>query len=109
MTTLSERVLERMQAQGLKNAQLAAACKVRPPTAFNWHSGRTKSIKGEPLLLAAKALGVTPEWLATGRGPKFPPGDGPIGLSEPSAVSYLPPPRHDALTTELLGLFGSPE
>lgn len=68
------RVKERMTAMGLNNAQLAAACKVKPPTSFNWASGKTKNIKGEPLLLAAKTLGVTPEWLATGTGQKFPKG-----------------------------------
>ncbi len=72
MSTLAERIKERMQAVGLKNADLARACKVRTPTSFNWGSGKTKNIKGEPLLLAAKALGVTPEWLATGKGAMFP-------------------------------------
>jgi transcriptional regulator with XRE-family HTH domain len=67
--TLQSRIKERMKALGITNAQLAAACKVKPPTSFNWGSGKTKSIKGEPLLLAAKTLGVTPEWLATGKGP----------------------------------------
>ena len=71
-TTLEERVKERMQATGLKNAALAKICGVRPPTSYNWASGKTKNIKGTPLLKAAAALGVTPEWLANGKGPKFP-------------------------------------
>lgn len=69
MSTLQSRIKDRMKAVGINNAQLAAACKVKPPTSFNWASGKTKNIKGEPLLLAAKALGVTPEWLSTGKGP----------------------------------------
>lgn len=69
-STLAERVKERMQALGLKNADLARLAGVQPPTSFNWASGKTKAIKGEPLLRAAAALGVTPAWLATGKGPK---------------------------------------
>lgn len=69
--TLADRVKERMQAMGLNNAQLASASKVKPPTSYNWASGKTQNIKGAPLLLAAKALGVNPEWLASGKGPKF--------------------------------------
>lgn len=66
MSTLAERIKERMQIMGLTNAQLAKAAHVKQPTAFNWGSGKTKNIKGEPLLRAAQALGVTPIWLATG-------------------------------------------
>lgn len=69
MSSLADRIKDRMKAMGLNNAQLAAACGVKPPTSFNWASGKTQSIKGEPLLRAAKALGVTPDWLATGLGP----------------------------------------
>jgi len=70
-STLAERVKERLQALGMKNAELARLCGVQPPTSFNWASGKTKAIKGEPLLKAAAALQVTPKWLATGRGPKL--------------------------------------
>lgn len=95
-----------MEALGLNNARLAAACGVKPPTAFNWHSGRTKSIQGEPLLRAARALGVTPDWLATGREPKFASGSSSHTAAEQAPVTYLPPtPRYDAITTELLILF----
>jgi len=61
-----------MQVMGLKNAALAKICGVQPPTSFNWASGKTKNIKGAPLLKAAAAFGVNPEWLASGKGPKFP-------------------------------------
>lgn len=74
-STLSERVKERMSALEMSNAELARLSGVEPPTSYNWASGKTKSIKAEPLLKAAAALKVTPEWLATGRPPKFPPGD----------------------------------
>lgn len=105
-TTLRERVLERMLVMKLTNIELANACKVKPPTSFNWASGKTKNIKGAPLLLAAKALGVTPEWLANGIGPKLSDQGRPIqsSVQEP-AVTYLPERQPDPLTTELLKLF----
>lgn len=71
-STLQERVNERMTALGLTNAQVAVACNVKAPTAFHWSSGKTKKMKAEPLLLAAAKFGVTVEWLASGKGPKFP-------------------------------------
>lgn len=72
MSTLAERVKAQMEAKQLSNKELAIAAGVRPPTAHNWGSGKTKAIKGEPLLRAAAAFGVNPHWLATGRGPKYP-------------------------------------
>jgi hypothetical protein len=84
--TLADRVKERMVAVGIKNAELAALSGVKPPTSFNWGSGKTKSIKGAPLLQAARALGVTPDWLATGLGEKFPPGSSGRSTSEISEV-----------------------
>lgn len=95
-----------MDALSISNAQLARLCDVRPPTSYNWANGKTKSIKGEPLLKAAKALGVTPEWLATGIGKKFP--DEPFAADlqvRESAISYLPARKEDKLITELLSLF----
>lgn len=70
-STLAERVKERMLALGMKNAELARLSGVQPPTSFNWSSGKTKAIKGEPLLKAAAALNVNATWLATGKGPKL--------------------------------------
>ena len=105
-TTLRERVLERMLVMELTNIELANACKVKPPTSFNWASGKTKNIKGAPLLLAAKALGVTPEWLANGIGPKLADQGRQVQSSvhEP-VVAYLPERQTDPFTTELLKLF----
>ena len=95
-----------MKAMGINNAQLAAACNVKPPTSFNWASGKTKNIKGEPLLLAAKALGVTPEWLATGHGPMFEiAGGASTHIAAEPSVTYLPEKKNDPLTQELLELF----
>lgn len=57
-----------MEAIGLNNAELVSACAVKSPTSYNWTHGKTESIKSEPFHRAAKALGVKPEWLATGKG-----------------------------------------
>lgn len=95
-----------MKAMGLNNAQLAAACNVRPPTSFNWASGKTKNIKGEPLLRAAKALGVNPEWLATGIGTMSISGpEPPTHIAAEPTVAYLPEKKPDPMTQELLELF----
>ena len=93
MSTLQDRVTERMEVMGLTNAQLAKASGVRPPTSFNWANGKTKNIKGEPLLKAARALGVTPQWLATGKGAKF-----------PSTGENMTMPEYDANTQEAIRL-----
>ena len=100
ISTLQDRVKESMQAKSLTNAQLALACKVKQPTSHNWASGKTKSIKGEPLLLAATVFGVTPQWLATGKGPKFPPDAGSNGhaVREPDGQYCI----HDPWTTEAI-------
>ena len=58
------------------------------------------------MLRAAKALGVTPEWLATGMGRKFLDNASPaIPLERNEVISYLPAPREDKMVTELLLLF----
>lgn len=85
MSTLADRIQERLKATGLKNAKLAQLSGVSGPTAHNWGSGKTKAIKGEPLLAAAVALGVNPKWLASGLGPKFPDAPSAHSVREPEA------------------------
>ena len=70
MTTLAQRLRLAMQGPPkVSQAALARACGIKPPSVSNWLDGRTKALEGANLLAAAKALGVTPEWLATGSGP----------------------------------------
>jgi transcriptional regulator with XRE-family HTH domain len=57
-----------MDAMGLNQTQLAAACGLRPPSINDWFSGKTKMIDGKNLVLAARALNTTPEWIMTGKG-----------------------------------------
>jgi transcriptional regulator with XRE-family HTH domain len=68
--TLSDRLREAMADAGINQKDLAAACGVKPPSVNGWLSGRAKFLRGENLLLAAKALNVSDQWLATGKLPK---------------------------------------
>lgn len=65
--TLAERITMHL-VDGRTKAGLARACGIKQPSVSDWMSGRTKKIEGANLLRAAGYLGVTPEWLATGRG-----------------------------------------
>lgn len=69
MTTLAERLTEAMRASSISQAELARACGVKPPSVSGWLSGKSKFLRGENLLAAAKALNVSESWLATGLGP----------------------------------------
>lgn len=73
VTTLRDR-LEKAFAENpeLTKAELARACGVRPPSVSDWFNGRTKRLTGTNLLSAARYLGVSETWLATGRGPMSP-------------------------------------
>jgi transcriptional regulator with XRE-family HTH domain len=68
--TLKDRLSVAMRDASVTAAELARACKIRPPSVSDWLSGETKSISGKNLLAASKRLGVTPEWLSTGQGPR---------------------------------------
>lgn len=66
---LSKRLKIAMDEVGMSQAQLARACGVQPPSVNGWLSGKSKFLRGENLLKAAKALNVSEDWLATGKGP----------------------------------------
>jgi transcriptional regulator with XRE-family HTH domain len=65
---LSERLKLAMQKSGVNQAELARACGVKPPSVNGWLSGKSKFLRGENLLAAARALNVSQSWLATGKG-----------------------------------------
>lgn len=58
-----------MGRANINQADLARACGVKPPSVHGWLSGKAKFLRGENLLKAAEALGVSQQWLATGSGP----------------------------------------
>jgi transcriptional regulator with XRE-family HTH domain len=65
---LSDRLKQAMSLAGITQADLARACKVKPPSIHGWLNNKSKFLRGENLLLAATALKVNPAWLATGEG-----------------------------------------
>lgn len=69
MSSLNERLFERMKELGMSQAELARKVDLTKGAVNQWKKGAS-SPNGENLLKVAKALGVTPEWLATGKGPK---------------------------------------
>ncbi len=70
MTTLQERLKLAMAGPPkVTQAALARACGIRAPSVNDWTSGKTKTIEGQNLLIAADFLKVLPMWLATGKGP----------------------------------------
>lgn len=50
-------------------AELARACGVKQPSVNDWFSGKTKTLKADSLVKAARYLGVRLEWLQSGLGP----------------------------------------
>ncbi len=48
---------------------LAKACGVTGPAVNDWLSGKSKTMRGEYLVAAARFLEVSADWLASGRGP----------------------------------------
>lgn len=71
MKTLAERLryaMEVLPPKKIKGVDLARAVGVKPPSVSDWLSGKSKTMEGENLLRAAKHLGVSPVWLATGKG-----------------------------------------
>jgi len=70
MRTLQERLKLAMSGPPkVTQAALARACGIRAPSVNDWISGKTKTIEGQNLLIAADYLKVMPMWLATGKGP----------------------------------------
>lgn len=67
MSDWGDRIAARLSEIGMTPTELARACGIRQPSVHAWLSGDTKSITGQNLLRAAAALGVTAEWIQTGR------------------------------------------
>lgn len=71
--TLGERVKAALQGPPKRTQRaLAAAVGISPVSVNDWVSDRTKTIEGANLLKAAAFLGVSPKWLAEGKGPMRP-------------------------------------
>ena len=68
MRTLRERLRAALDASAKSQAALARACGIKPPSVHDWLSGKTQTIESQNLLKASKFLGVSPDWLASGKG-----------------------------------------
>ncbi len=53
---------------GLRPAEIARLCRVKPPSVWGWINGDTKSMSAETSRLAAAVFGCDQNWLATGAG-----------------------------------------
>lgn len=82
MTTLAQRLTLAIDHAQITKAELARRVGISAPSVNGWFSGKAKFLRGENLLAAAKALGVSEAWLATGRGSMC------SSVQEPS-VSYV--------------------
>lgn len=74
MSTLKERLEEAIKETKITKTAIWKACGLSSGAVSQWFSGATQKIEGENLLNAARVLGVSPEWLATGRGKMKPSG-----------------------------------
>ena len=70
MTTLANRIKKLRTEKKLTQAELGNLIGVHKSSVSQWENGLTKKMDGENLVRTAKALGVTPEWLSTGKGEK---------------------------------------
>ena len=68
MSTLSERLEQAMKEANVSQSELATYVGIKQPSVNAWISGKTKKIEGMNLIRASECLGISPEWLATGRG-----------------------------------------
>jgi hypothetical protein len=53
---------------GLRPAEIARQCKVKPPSVWGWINGDTKSMSTDTSRRAADLFGCDQNWLATGTG-----------------------------------------
>lgn len=63
-STLSSRLKVALDASGLKKIDLSRRCGVSSGAVTMWFDGSTNELKGENLIKAATALGVSPGWLS---------------------------------------------
>jgi len=68
LNTLSSRLLHALDLSGLKQNDLAKTCGTSRAAVSKWFSGQTETLRGDNLVNVARALGVAPEWLSSGKG-----------------------------------------
>jgi phage repressor protein C with HTH and peptisase S24 domain len=83
MESTADRILKRMKVLDLQHKDLIAATGASKGTVTNWISG-VNNPTGNRLLLLAKALKTTPEWILTGQGSES---NDSIQIIEPTIVT----------------------
>ncbi len=68
MQELKDRMKAALDDANLKNAELARIAKTSRTAVSDWLSGKSKSIRGDKLIVISRALNVDPDWLANGKG-----------------------------------------
>lgn len=94
---LASRIKEARENLAWSQEDLARRMHVTQPTVSNWEAGR-KSPRTQIMIRLAQVLGVSMEWLSTGRGEMRPPAQNMPG--EPAGTPYLP--ERDAEENRLL-------
>ncbi len=89
MSALADRIRAALAASTINQAELAAACGIKPPSVNDWLSGKTKSLKAHTAQKAASALGVRIAWLTYGTGPMR---DQPGTQDDGTALRQAPTP-----------------
>lgn len=70
MTTWNKRIKEAREEAGMANSDLARAVGVKPASVTLWENGSTKNMDAANCIKACEVLGIRPQWLVFGRGPK---------------------------------------
>ena len=69
--TLSERIIEAMDASRASVKDVATACKISYQAVRKWRISETQSLDGKHLVALAKLTGYETEWLMMETGPKI--------------------------------------
>lgn len=102
--TLAARVKECLRLSGMSGADVARELGISRSAISQWLKGNVKNIRGDNLILLASKAGVRPEWLVSGKAPKF--STGPEGDQSPTLDTqdkmysyYVTHPEHELLQT----------
>ena len=69
--SIGKRVSDLRKAAGLSPAELSRRVGIRQPSLWELENGITKMPKGSTLMKLSQVLGVSPDWLQTGKGQPF--------------------------------------
>jgi len=97
MLSLASRICQARRSTGLSQAKLAARVGVQRTAVGQWERSNGCRPNTEHMIQVASVCGVAFEWLATGRGPKW-----PNGTQEEVSALQLNYYAHDELEERLL-------